>query len=186
MNDAPQLIIQSIRNVAKVHIAAIIWFFVRLEMKRPSDMKHPPNKKIPKYVVRSGFHSGVPKAYNATIGIRVAASIAAYSPMAAINFPKIISTSVTGEVSNNSIVPDRFSSENVRIVTIGSTNKSVTAILPIDGPIKCWFTFMGGAPAPIDITERLCCRKKLRPGRKNNPKSVVNKPITTHPIGDPK
>ena len=38
----------------------------------------------------------------------------------------MICTSVTGDVSSSSIVPDRFSSEYVRIVIIGITNRMMT------------------------------------------------------------
>ena len=49
---------QSIRNTAKVTMPATIWFLVRLEMNRPSEMKQPPSSSRPRYAVTSGFHSG--------------------------------------------------------------------------------------------------------------------------------
>ena len=42
-----QVMIQSIRNTAKVTMPATIWFFVRLEMNSPSDTKQPPNRIRP-------------------------------------------------------------------------------------------------------------------------------------------
>ena len=42
-----QLITQNIKNTAKVIIPATIWFFVRLEMNRPSERKHPPMSSTP-------------------------------------------------------------------------------------------------------------------------------------------
>ncbi len=41
-------------------IPATIWFFVMLEMNSPSEMKQPPIRIMPRYVVSTGFHSGVP------------------------------------------------------------------------------------------------------------------------------
>ena len=40
--------IQSIRNTAKVMKPATIWFFVRLEMSRPSERKQPPISSSPR------------------------------------------------------------------------------------------------------------------------------------------
>ena len=45
---ANQLMTQSIRNTAKVTTPATIWFFVRLEMNRPSEMKQPPSSSSPR------------------------------------------------------------------------------------------------------------------------------------------
>ena len=39
---------QSIRNTAKVIMPATIWFLVRLEMNRPSEMKQPPISSSPR------------------------------------------------------------------------------------------------------------------------------------------
>ncbi len=48
------------RNTAKVTMPATIWFFVRLEMSRPTEMKQPPSRSSPRYAVAIGFHSGWP------------------------------------------------------------------------------------------------------------------------------
>ena len=59
----------------------------------------------------------------------------------------MISTSVSGEVSSSSIVPDRFSSEYVRIVTIGSRNSISTLAFCSSGRISSLFTLRaGGGP----------------------------------------
>ena len=50
--------------------------------------------------------------------------------------------SVSGDVSSSSIVPDRFSSEYVRIVTIGSTNSTTTLTFWSSGRISCSLTFI--------------------------------------------
>ena len=54
--------------------------------------------------------------------------------------------SVSGEVSSNSIVPDRFSSEYVRIVTIGRRNSTTTVTFWSSGRISCWLTFIAWGP----------------------------------------
>ena len=55
-----QLMTQSSRNTANVTMPATIWFFVRLEMNSPTEMKQPPSSSRPRYAVRIGFHSGLP------------------------------------------------------------------------------------------------------------------------------
>src|SRR5712671_1659670 len=51
---------QRTRKTENVTAPATIWFFDRLEMKRPTDTKQPPNSTRPRYDVRIGFHSGRP------------------------------------------------------------------------------------------------------------------------------
>ena len=43
-----QVITHSIKNTPKVATKATIWFFVRLEMKSPTDTKHPPSSSRPR------------------------------------------------------------------------------------------------------------------------------------------
>ena len=43
-----QVMTQSSRNTAKVTMPATIWFFVRLEMNRPTEMKQPPSSSRPR------------------------------------------------------------------------------------------------------------------------------------------
>ena len=43
-----QLITQSSRNTANVTMPATIWFLVRLEMNRPSEMKQAPSRRRPR------------------------------------------------------------------------------------------------------------------------------------------
>jgi hypothetical protein len=40
-----------------VAAAGTIWFFVRLEMNRPTEMKQPPNRNRPRYATANGFQS---------------------------------------------------------------------------------------------------------------------------------
>jgi hypothetical protein len=53
----------------------------------------------------------------------------------------MISTSVTGDVSSSSIVPERFSSEYVRIVIIGMMNRMMTDAFCNTYRMTCWLTF---------------------------------------------
>ena len=73
----------------------------------------------------------------------------------------MIWTSVTGEVSSSSIVPDRFSSEYVRIVMTGIRNRRITATLRSTYRIICWLMF-AVPPPPICIICSLCRTKIVR------------------------
>ena len=55
----------------------------------------------------------------------------------------MISTSVIGEVSSSSMVPDRFSSEYVRMVISGNRNSMITVVFINVGPISIWLMFSG-------------------------------------------
>ena len=59
--------------------------------------------------------------------------------MQARNFPKIISFKCIGEEKSNRIVLDFFSSEKLRIVTIGIIKSSITAIFSKLGSITISF-----------------------------------------------
>ncbi len=52
------------------------------------------------------------------------------------------------------MVPERFSSEYVRIVTSGSTNRKITVAFRKTGRINCSLTFTVGAP-PMPAACRL-------------------------------
>jgi hypothetical protein len=56
-------------------------------------------------------------------------------------------------------VPERFSSEYVRIVIIGSMNKKITIVFPKTGRMSCSLMFIAGAP-PIPAICRLWRSKK--------------------------
>ena len=43
-----QVMIHRNRNTAKVTMPATIWFFVRLEMNSPTEMKQPPSSSRPR------------------------------------------------------------------------------------------------------------------------------------------
>ena len=60
----------------------------------------------------------------------------------------MICTSVIGDVSSSSIVPDRFSSEYVLIVTIGSTKSTTTLIWRISGRSSMSLMLTGPWPMP--------------------------------------
>ena len=76
------------------------------------------------------------------------ASAAAQSASAPRNLPRMISKSVSGDVSSSSIVPDRFSSEYDRIVTIGIRNSSRIVTFCSSGRIMTWLTFIASGPPP--------------------------------------
>ena len=58
----------------------------------------------------------------------------------------MICQSVTGDVRSSSIVPDRFSSEYVRIVTIGIRNRTRIVTFWTSGRISCWLMFIACGP----------------------------------------
>src|SRR5438874_11316376 len=106
-----QLMTQNVSARPNVATNATTWFFVRLEMKSPSATNEPPSSSRPRYTVTIDFHSGFPYTNRMPMSTVVTASIAAYSPIAPRNLPRMISQSVSGDVSNSSIVPDFFSSD---------------------------------------------------------------------------
>ena len=65
--------------------------------------------------------------------------------------------SVTGEVRSSSIVPDRFSSEYVFIVIIGSRNRTSTLAFCRSGRIMSLLTFTCGVCPNCDC---IPCRTK--------------------------
>jgi hypothetical protein len=70
----------------------------------------------------------------------------------------MICTSVIGDVSSSSIVPDRFSSEYVLIVTIGSTKRTTTLIWRMSGRISISLMLIGPWPMPAPM-RRMAPRK---------------------------
>ena len=69
--------------------------------------------------------------------------------------PSTICKSVSGEVSSSSIVPERFSSEYVRIVMSGSTNSATTLTFWSSGRIAMLLTLI--CPWPGMPICRLIC-----------------------------
>jgi len=72
----------------------------------------------------------------------------AYMTSAANHLPRMISMSRTGEVASNSIVPDRFSSANSRMVIIGIRNNPMTLTFISSGRTIHSFKSIG-MPRPI-------------------------------------
>ena len=130
-----QLMIQNSSSTAKVATPATIWFFVVLEMARPTEMNAPPIRSSPRYPLAIGPHSGSPYQNSSPTCSRVRASIRQYRASAPRNLPRMICRSVSGDVSSSSMVPERFSSANDRMVSIGSRNSRMTAVLPNSGRI---------------------------------------------------
>ncbi len=74
-------------------------------------------------------------------------------------------------------MPDRFSSEYVRIVTMGSRNRAITVTFWNTGLITCWLTFSGWAP-PIMPACIACRMNASRMNEKKNPYNAAKQPIT--------
>ena len=66
-----------------------------------------------------------------------------YSSIAPSHLPRMISMSLMGDVNSSSMVPERFSSANRRMVIIGIRNNATVLAKPSSGRIICSFTFMG-------------------------------------------
>src|SRR6266853_1836098 len=154
-------------------------------MKRPRDRKQAPNRTKPRYAVTMGFHSGRPKANKIPMWMIVIASMDRYRAIAPRNLPMTISKSVMGEVRRSSIVPDRISSEYVRIVIIGRRNRATTVTFWNTGLMSCWLTFIDCAP-PMSPACMLWPTKTLRAMKKKNPYSSAKNPMTMYAMGDMK
>jgi hypothetical protein len=119
------------------------------------------------------------------MSIKVTSSMAAKSAIAPRNFPRMICTSVSGDVRRSSIVPDRFSSEYVRIVIIGMTNRMMIAAFSRTPRIIRSLTFTA-PPPPIIPARWLSSRNAWRKALKNTPKSSAKSPMVTYAMGDAK
>ena len=109
---ADQLMTQSIRNTRRSGTPATIWFFVRLEMKQADRDEAAAHQQQPEIArddrppLRIAEHE-----QDRDVEHRHQRASRRRAPSAPMNLPRMISRSVTGDVSSSSIVPDRFSSE---------------------------------------------------------------------------
>ena len=94
-------------------------------MKTPMAMKDDPINMIPKYELIKTPMSKEPSGAMIKRKDRVHAIITRKTAKVATNFPITIPKSLTGYVSNSSMAPDFFSSENNRIVRSGIRNRRI-------------------------------------------------------------
>src|SRR6266576_1157052 len=120
---------QSIRQTPNVAAPAMIWLRVSVEINVPMASSPPAWSRRPRYPMTTGFQSGLPYLNMKTKSNTVVSSIKPYIRTAASHFPRMTSMSLTVEVVSSSIVPERFSSANKRIVITGIKNSAITLML---------------------------------------------------------
>ena len=123
-------ITHSVKKNPKLVKAATIWFLLIEDMSRPNARKQELISIRPRYPLHSTPKSNGPKREVKNGNRSVNPSIIRTRVQLARNFPKTTCTSVIGEVSSNSIVPDFLSSAKSFIVSTGVKKRRIIARFP--------------------------------------------------------